>query len=82
MLTQQPGNNVNIFATLRLIKRYCENECDYMAVCNPRYEDEESSLIARPNKLVIGCIAQCLCPIANRCFPNEGWTLGPFGCER
>jgi len=82
MSTQQPGNNVNIYATLRLIQRFCESTCDYKATCDPRFENDESSLITRPNKLVVGCIAQCLCPIANRCYPSEGWTSGPFGCER
>ncbi len=82
MTTQDVSGNVNIFASLRLIDRFCKGECQLRKPCDPKMETDESCVIPEPNKLILGRIAQGLCPIANRVYPREGWSPGPFGCER
>lgn len=82
MNSQTNINNVNIFASLRLIGRFCKNECLLKEKCAPTEKDDQSSILNEPNMLIVGNVAQGLCPIACRRFVREGWTQGPFGCER
>lgn len=82
MNSQIKINNVNIFASLRLIKRFCKNECLLKEKCAPTEKDDQSSILNEPNMLIVGNVVQGLCPIACRRFSKEGWTQGPFGCER
>lgn len=82
MNSQIKIDNVNIFASLRLINRFCKSECLLKEKCAPVEKDDQSSIINEANVLMVGNVAQALCPIACRRFSKEGWSQGPFGCER
>ena len=81
-MTLQNQDSVNIFASRRLIGLYCLTKCWYRLECDPEFSLGESATISGVQQLVTGKIRQEICPIANRHLPQQGWSPGPWGCER
>ena len=72
----------NIYVTPRLKKRFCDIECFNKEDCHPTVLKEVSPIHPEQSLRIMGLIAQAECPIANRVLSEEGWSPGPWGCER